>query len=101
MGANKPRHDSVDTRALSDVTRRSFTAKGGKGGLFGIIDSQKDVGGYPVMKGGGAPADTDHDGLPDAWETAHGLDPANPADAAQPSAKARGYTQLEVYLNSL
>ncbi len=28
-----------------------------------------------------APADTDHDGLPDAWELAHGLDPNNPTDA--------------------
>lgn len=25
--------------------------------------------------------DSDGDGLPDSWELAHGLDPANPADA--------------------
>lgn len=24
--------------------------------------------------------DTDHDGIPDAWEKAHGLDPSDPAD---------------------
>ena len=28
------------------------------------------------------PGDADCDGLPDAWEVAHGLDPANPLDAA-------------------
>ncbi len=28
-----------------------------------------------------AAADTDHDGIPDAWEIAHGLDPNNAADA--------------------
>ena len=27
-----------------------------------------------------ASADSDHDGMPDAWEREHGLDPANPAD---------------------
>jgi hypothetical protein len=28
------------------------------------------------------PTDTDGDGMPDAWEVAHSLDPANPADAS-------------------
>lgn len=31
------------------------------------------------------PTDDDHDGLPDTWETSVGLDPTNPADAAQDS----------------
>jgi hypothetical protein len=47
-----------------------------------------------------APADTDHDGLPDEWEQAHGLDPRDPADGAR-IAPGEGYTQLELYLNSL
>jgi hypothetical protein len=29
------------------------------------------------------PADVDGDGLPDAWEQAHGLNPAKPADALE------------------
>ena len=36
------------------------------------------------------PPDTDNDGIPDAWETANGLDPADPADA---DADADGDTQ--------
>src|SRR4030095_162879 len=37
--------------------------------------------------------DTDGDGIPDAWETAHGLDPGNPADAAG-DADGDGQTNL-------
>ena len=43
-------------------------------------------------------ADTDSDGLPDAWEIANGLDPADPADAGQ-DPDGDGFTNLEEYLN--
>ena len=46
-----------------------------------------------------APVDTDGDGMPDAWETENGLDPANGEDGALTA--ANGYTNLENYLNSL
>ncbi len=45
------------------------------------------------------PADSDHDGMPDAWETAHGLDPHNTRDGA--AFAANGYTNVENYLNEL
>ena len=45
------------------------------------------------------PVDTDHDGIPDTWEKAHGLDPNNPADGAVIA--ANGYTNVENYLNEL
>ena len=64
-----------------------------------VLDSQQEVGGWPELKSVPAPVDTDHDGMPDVWEKAHGLDPKNPQDRNQ-SAKD-GYTQLEHYLNSL
>ena len=41
--------------------------------------------------------DSDADGMPDAWETARGLDPADPSDG--PRIGADGYSSLERYLN--
>ncbi|MES2696516.1 MAG: pectate lyase [Verrucomicrobiota bacterium] len=93
--------DSVDARIVEEI--RTGTAKFGasyKGGGKGLIDSQKDVGGWPELKSLPAPVDTDHDGIPDAWEKAHGLNPNDPADGAR-AAKLDGYTHLELYLNSL
>jgi Bacterial TSP3 repeat len=40
--------------------------------------------------------DTDHDGLPDRWEIAHGLDPYDPADAALDQ-DGDGLTALQEY----
>jgi hypothetical protein len=53
-----------------------------------------------------APADTDADGIPDAWETNNGLNPAVAADARETSLSVvktgiAGYSNLEVYLNEL
>jgi hypothetical protein len=83
------RRDAVDVRVVSDVRNRT-----GK-----LIDSPKEVGGHPALRTGPAPADTDRDGIPDAWETARGLDPKSAADANR--AAPSGYTWLEEYLNSL
>ena len=44
--------------------------------------------------------DTDHDGMPDEWEKAHGLNPGDAADGNQ-DMTGDGYTNLEKYLNSL
>jgi pectate lyase len=44
------------------------------------------------------PADTDRDGMPDAWEKTHKLNPADPADGPADADKD-GYTNLEEFLN--
>jgi hypothetical protein len=90
VGASRPVRDAADARLVQHVRTRTGA----------IIDSQKQVGGWPTLRSGVAPLDTDGDGLPDEWEKRHGLDPRNPADA-QKSASPGGYTNLENYLNEL
>jgi len=89
VGASLPKRDAVDTRIIRQVRDRTGT----------IIDSQKQVGGWPILKSLPAPLDTDHDGIPDEWEIKHGLNPRDPADAKVITKS--GYTNLEVYLNSI
>lgn len=45
--------------------------------------------------------DTDHDGIPDAWEKEHGLNPSDPSDGNKTTLSKVGYTNLEMYLNEL
>ena len=45
--------------------------------------------------------DSDNDGIPDEWETKHGLNPKDPTDSAKPAADGSGYSNIEVYLNTL
>jgi pectate lyase len=99
VGANLPRLDPVDTRILQDVRKRGSTLVGSKSKLPGIIDTQADAGGWPRYQSGEPPVDSDHDGIPDAWERQHGLNPNDPFDAARDSGD--GYTFLEKYLNSI
>lgn len=39
-----------------------------------------DVGGWPELKSKTARADMDRDGMPDAWESKHELNPGDPTD---------------------
>lgn len=50
------------------------------------------------------PLDSDRDGIADAWEKAHGLDPSSAVDGAsfgKASGCAVGYSALECYVNEL
>lgn len=53
----------------------------------------------PILNSTAAPKDTDGDGMPDDYETKNGLNPNDPSDGALRSKS--GFTNLEVYLNSL
>jgi hypothetical protein len=66
---------------------------------LGIITDIAQVGGYPQY-GGDPHIDTDSDGMPDEWETKHGLDPKNPADAST-DRNGDGYTNIEDFINGL
>ncbi len=93
-GCSFPKRDIVDKDIVDDVINGIA-----KYGDNGIIDSPSDVGGWPVLNNETAPVDTDHDGMPDDWETANGLSINNPED--RNGIGEDGYTNLEIYLNSL
>ncbi len=109
VGVNYSTRDTVDKRIINDVKTGTATYDGHayeiKQGFSdtavvrGIIDSQKDVGGWPELTSLPAPVDTDHDGMPDEWEKSQGLNPNDDTD--RNIIHANGYTMLENYLNSL
>ncbi|MDA1273385.1 MAG: pectate lyase [Verrucomicrobia bacterium] len=88
VGATLPARDAVDTRLVAHV--RSYSGK--------LINSQKEVGGWPELKSTPAPADTDSDGMPDSWENLHGLDSKESADAMVDFDRD-GYSNIEEFLN--
>jgi hypothetical protein len=107
-GALLPKRDTIDARIVYETQNRVALAGGSTyakdRGLdttkrYGIIDSQTDAGAWPEYVSAAPPADTDHDGMPDAWELKRGLDPNNAAD--RNAAAPNGYTQLEEYLNDI
>ena len=84
--------DAVELRLIGQLT--SLGTKGA------IIADESDVGGQPAMTQVTRPAgfDTDGDGIPDTWETAHGLNP-NSASDGNGDYTGDGYTNVEKYLN--
>lgn len=88
-GATLPKRDSADQRIVNQV----------RNGTGRHIDSQNDVGGWPTLASGPVPEDADNDGMPDAWEKAHGLNPSDAADTHL-DLDRDSYTNLEEYLNS-
>jgi hypothetical protein len=87
VGATLPVRDRADADIIQQVRDRTGS----------LIDSQTQAGGWPVLKSATPPVCSLHDGIPDAWKTAHGLDIHDPGLGARigPS----GYTYLEEYLN--
>ncbi len=90
-GACVPARDTIDRRLVQDVLNRTGHS----------IDStiHQPEGGWPLLSSTTPPTDSDHDGMPDDWELAHGLNPNDSTD--RNSIGQDGYTQLEVYLNTL
>ena len=106
VGASIKR-DALDEIMISDTRdgKASFT---GTGNGSGFINTENDVKyadgttGLPTLTGTAAPTDTDQDGMPDAWETANGLNPNNKSDGTLYTLDTKGfYTNVEVYINSL
>ena len=120
-GATLPVRDAVDQRVTAmvrdgkvgkaeatpeDSARASAAGYAEKwvkelevGVRVGFITNPAQVGGYPNYTGKPY-ADTDGDGLPDSWETAHGLNPNDVSDAVG-DLNRDGYTNIEDFINGL
>jgi hypothetical protein len=115
VGATLPKRDPVDVRITEQVRTGKINAPEVKTDTdfqfkvrklpkdsykLGIITAPWQVGGYPEYKG--TPyKDSDNDGMPDSWEIAHGLNPHDAKDATQLAKNGGGYTNIEVYLNTV
>ena len=104
--------DGVDARYMSEAQNGTTTyigsaTKTGDGKTVthrkGIIDYVKDQGEYTLSSTAHPSGyDTDNDGMPDAWETANGLNPNDASDAKTYTLDSKGfYTNLEVFANAL
>lgn len=84
------RRDAIDARVVNDV----------RNGTGRIIDSPDQVGGWVNPAAGSPCADSDQDGMADAWETAQlGSLQYGAAAASTSDYDGDGYTDLEEYLN--
>lgn len=90
--------DPMDTRLMSFVQKGTFDP------ALRSVNPAGDTVKLPASMPA-APADTDHDGMPDFWETSNGLNPAladqNGTGLSQAKLGTAGYTNLEVYLSEL
>lgn len=93
------RRDAIDTRIVDEVRNGNYTYKGSNGSKNGLIDTPSDVGGWPAYSGT-PELDSDYDGMPDAWEEAHGLNPHSYADSRLQTLVS-GIANIEVYLNAI
>jgi Bacterial TSP3 repeat len=85
--------DGVELRLVAQLKSLGTTGA--------ILTDETMVGGQPAIAQLTRPAgyDTDGDGMSDAWETAHGLNPKDASDGS--GMNADGTTNVEAYLNSL
>lgn len=109
------RRDEIDNRIVTETREGKATYNGSVSSdaarMPGLIDQPTDVmpaGGttpWPTLSATddevAARLDSDGDGIPDAWEKARGLDPANARDGNATTLSQVGYTNLERYLHSL
>lgn len=80
--------DSTTLRAVSETTDRN-----GSWGNHRPADWMEGLTPLPALP------DADNDGIPDAWETANGLNPASSGD--NQTIMSDGYPAIESYLNGL
>jgi pectate lyase len=98
-GAVLPVRDTLDERVIKNVEQRSGRLIDVQGALPHGTPYDQTTKAWPNLKSAAAEPDGDHDGMPDDWEKAHGLD-NKIADGAG-NKLDKYYTNIEVYLNGL
>lgn len=88
--------DTVERRLIRETRDNTYTFKGSNAKKKGIIDVETDAEGFVEYPQVPALADTDQDGMPDAFESLIGTDPAT---ADNNRLHESGYTALEIYLH--
>jgi len=92
VGANSPKRDFVDERVI-DFIRSGKAPKS-------LVNNPAEVGGWATLKTTTIyPTDKDNDGMPDIWENLNNLNQNSSKDSIL--IRSSGYTNLEIYLNSL
>ncbi len=99
VGCVLPMRDAIDQRIIQEVQGRTGGLIDVQGGFPAHTPIATSQGAWPTLSCGPAPADADHDGMTDDYETTHGLNPNNAAD--RQFLATNGYTNLENYLNGL
>jgi len=94
------RRDTLDIRIVNDVRKGTGRIIDVQGGFAHGTPYQQTLGAWPALKSQPAPADTDSDGIPDAWEYMHGLNKQDKNDGSA-YGLSKQYTNVEVYLNEL
>ncbi len=98
VGCSLPNRDTLDQRIVNDVKNRTGGLIDVQGGYPHGTPYASTVNAWPALASGTAQTDSDHDGMPDNWETARGLNPNNAADRNNYTT-ANGYNNLENYIN--
>jgi hypothetical protein len=99
-GASLPARDTLDQRIINEVKNRTGRIIDVQGGYPHGTEYEQTINAWPTLKSLAAPADTDKDGMPDAWEKKHGLNAADPGDASAYKL-SKSYTNIEVYVNDI
>lgn len=114
VGCSKQR-DIIDERIITETRNGTATYVGSVTkhaknfpGLIDVPDDVKPAGAvsaWPELSDGNitpdALKDTDGDGIPDVWELQHQLNPKDASDGTKAMLSREGYSNLEVYMNSL
>lgn len=98
-GALLPARDTLDQRIVDNVKNRTGRVIDVQGGFPHGTPYAQTVNAWPTLASGTPLADDDHDGMPNTWEIAKGLNPNDASDRA--GVTTGGYTNLEVYLNTI